>query len=312
MEIYQLREFIVLADQLNFTKAAENLFISQSVLTRHIAALEDDLSVQLFKRNNREVQLTATGKLLLDEAHTLLEHHELLVKKIHQYAKVEVGNIRIAYLEAASRTFLVPFITHFSQLYPNVQVHLYSYEHLPLLMNALQSNTVDLIFTLSLALPTSGLNWKPVCSDFTSAVVPYDHPLANERVIDTLSLADQEFILLSSINNPQGFQHNVKLCEIRGFIPHIVQQLPNVMSVLLMMELHRGITFLPRHTQMYANPSVRYVDLYGDACRFDIGMAWKKGNSNPALKTLLNEFEKTHQTFIQPYQQPTNNLLPKQ
>jgi len=302
MEINQLREFIVLATELNFTKAAENLFMSQSVLTRHIAALEDDLKLQLFNRNNREVQLTTAGKLLLEEALSLLEQHTRLIQKIQQYANVEVGVIRIAYLEAASKNFLIPFITHFNHSYPNVQVHLYSYENLPLLMSALQNNTVDLIFTLSLSLPKSGLNWKPVCSDFTSAVVPSNHPLANERIIDTLLLADQQFILLSSVNNPQGFQHNVKLCEIRGFTPNIVQQLPNVMSVLLMMELHQGITFLPRHTQIYANPSVRYVDLYGDACRFDIGMAWKKGNLNPALKPLLNEFEKTRQTFIQPYQ----------
>ncbi|MBP2642846.1 MAG: transcriptional regulator AlsR family [Firmicutes bacterium] len=300
MEISHLREFIVFSKYLNLTKAAAHLFLSQTVLMRHIAALEQDLNVQLVKHINRKLLLTDAGKLLLDEAHTLLERHTHVLQKIHQHRSGEVGIIRIAYLEAASKHFLIPFLTHFNHVYPNIQIHLYSYEYLPLLTTALQRNTVDVIFTLSLAMPIAGFNWKPVCCDFTSAVVPCNHPLANESTIDTLNLADQPFLLLSSNNNPQGFQHSIQLCKVRGFMPHIAQQLPNIKSVLLMMELNKGITFLPNHTRMYANPSVRYVDLYGIDCRFDIGLAWKKGNSNPSLKPLLNEFEKTYQTFIHP------------
>ncbi|MBP2652450.1 MAG: gltC 7 [Firmicutes bacterium] len=311
MELWQLREFSILAEHLNFTETAKHLFLTQSVLTRHIAELERELGVQLFTRNKRSVQLTAAGNLLLCEARALLEHHTQLLKKVQLHSSGEAGSIRIGYLDAASKQFLVPFANHFNRVYPQVQLHLFAYEYIPTLMTALQRNEVDISITLSLALPnTSGLNWKPVYSDVTSAVMHYSHPLSSEQVIDAEILADQRFLLLSRDNTPQGFAHTFEVCKSRGFTPNVVQQIPNTITILLMMEMGTGITFLPRHTQIYASPFVRYVDLCGEDCKFDVVIAWKKDMSNPALVPFLTEFENTRHTFIRPTYQTCNNTMP--
>ncbi|MBP2650307.1 MAG: gltC 7 [Firmicutes bacterium] len=301
MELWQLREFTILAKHLNFTETAKHLFLTQSVLTRHIAALEHELGIELFIRNKRSVHLTANGKVLLAEAEALLTSHAQLIQKIRLHASGKVGQLRIGYLAAASEQFLVPFGTHFHSVYPGIEIHLFAYEDIPMIMTALQNNEVDICITLSLALyESSGLNWKKLYQDSTSAVVPSNHPLAGEQSIDAKILADQPFLLLSRITTPQGFNHNLKICKSRGFIPHIISEIPNTLSLLLRLGMDTGVTLLPRHTEVYASPLVSYVNLSGEDCFFDVIFAWKKGNSNPVLTTFLNEFEKASPSFAKP------------
>ncbi len=82
MELRQLRYFILLARELNFSRAAEKLFISQPTLSQQIAAMESELGGKLFERNKREVSLTESGKLLLDNGEDLLYQFDSLVGRI--------------------------------------------------------------------------------------------------------------------------------------------------------------------------------------------------------------------------------------
>ncbi|MBP2643032.1 MAG: hdfR 3 [Firmicutes bacterium] len=297
MELWQLREFTLLAQHLNFTETAKHLFLTQSVLTRHIAALEQELGMPLFIRNKRFVQLTENGRLLLEEARLLIQTHEEVIKKIRLHASGHIGQIRIGYLSAASQQFLVPFSTYFNSNYPGVELHLYAYEYIPTLMTALQRNEIDICITLSLATSeTSSLNWKTVYQDSTAAVMHTSHPLAGEASIDAKILADQPFVLLSRKTTPQGFNQSLRICKTRGFTPNIISEIPNTLSLLLNMEMDVGVTFLPRHTKIFASPLVRYVNLIGEDCLFDVVFAWKKSNSNPVVTTFLNQFEEYKST----------------
>jgi len=72
MELHHLRRFVILAEELHFTRAAERLHIEQSPLSRNIKELEDDLGVTLFHRDRRGTRLTSAGRTLLKEARRLL------------------------------------------------------------------------------------------------------------------------------------------------------------------------------------------------------------------------------------------------
>jgi len=88
MDTTHLREFVVLADKLNYSAAAQALFISPATLSRHICSLEDTLGVQLLERNNRFVRLTAAGSALRQELDSLLP----LLGEIH--ARVHASAVR--------------------------------------------------------------------------------------------------------------------------------------------------------------------------------------------------------------------------
>ncbi len=303
MELGQLREFIVLAKHLNFSMAARNLFITQPVLSRHISEMEQELNVQLFVRNKHSVQLTAVGKLLLEEAQILLARYEETLEKIRLAASGLTGCINIGFLGAAVKNFFVPFVMHFNRVHPKIQLQFSSYENARMLTDALLRKDIDIGFTLLMELPTNSpkLNWKPIYSDIVSAVLPHNHPFANETSLNISQLAKEPFVLLSPDHTPNSFAHALEICKAGGFVPNIVRQSSRLDAVFMMIEMGLGISILPRHTQVYANPPIRYIDLTGADCRLDVVLAWRTDCASPAVLPFLSEFEAVSHRFPESY-----------
>lgn len=88
MELRQLRYFVAVADTLNFSRAAESMFVSQSSLSKQISDLEQELGVLLFRRSKHNVELTEAGLLLMDEAKAILLRSEKLAPLLQQADKV--------------------------------------------------------------------------------------------------------------------------------------------------------------------------------------------------------------------------------
>ncbi len=303
MDLGYLREFIVLAQRLNFSEAAKQLFIAQPVLSRHIADLERQLGVQLFIRNKRSVQLTAVGELLLEESQTLLARYEETLRKISLVASGLTGTLKIGFLEAPVKKFLAPLAAHFNRVNPKIQLHLYSFDISGALNHALKHNEIDIGFTLSIDLTkglsiSTGLSWQPLYSDVFSAVVRHDHPLAGESSINLSNLAHEPFIMLIKDPFLEGFKYTLELFGSRGFSPNIVRRTSRIDTLLMMVEMGLGIAILPRHTQIYANPTVHFIDLEGDDSRFDVIIAWKKNNTNPAILPFIKETEIASKNYI--------------
>lgn len=84
MELRQLRYFVAVADTLNFSRASESLYVSQSALSKQIADLEQELGVRLFQRDKRTVELSCAGRLLLGEAKAILLRSEKLVPLLQE------------------------------------------------------------------------------------------------------------------------------------------------------------------------------------------------------------------------------------
>ena len=115
-----LQEFYILATLLNFSRAAENLFISQSVLSRHMKSLESELSVRLFVRDSHHVSLTEEGRLLLRETGPLLRKAERAESVTADQRVRTEGRITITYQEQTLCTPVMNSIRGFRQRYPNI------------------------------------------------------------------------------------------------------------------------------------------------------------------------------------------------
>jgi DNA-binding transcriptional LysR family regulator len=121
---FRLRVFYTVARQLNFTKAAATLHITQPAVTRHIKELEQNYKTTLFDRQNSGITLTEAGHIMLQYATTIMEQYEMLDFDINSLNNQVTGDLRIGASTTIGQYVLPPVLASFHERYPDVQIHL--------------------------------------------------------------------------------------------------------------------------------------------------------------------------------------------
>ena len=122
MEIRHLRYFLAVAEQLNFTRAAELLHVTQPTLSQQIVDLESQLGVQLFQRGKRGVSLTSAGTAMLEEARAILAMREQCLQRMAGFQKGDVGTLTIGVLEFFEDTLLPELTLSLRRRHPGIRV----------------------------------------------------------------------------------------------------------------------------------------------------------------------------------------------
>jgi DNA-binding transcriptional LysR family regulator len=290
MDIRQLRYFITVAEHLNFTKAANQLYVAQSAISHQIADLEQQLGVKLFNRNKRSVQLTPAGAVFLKEAIEIVDKTSGAVEKAQQTDAGVIGSLSVGFLNVHVRRFLPNVIKQFRKQHPKVELHL---NHFPsrMLKEALEEDELDLAFTLP-----SGLDRIEEIKTQTVAKEPYcivlhkNHPLAHKDSIELSELENEPFIIHNRHDSPVGsYEFIVHLCEKSGFTPKVVSQPRFVDTVPVLVESEIGISILPKSFESISSPSLRFIEMDGvknHDC--ELVIAWKKNNINPSIPSFLH------------------------
>src|SRR4051794_3523809 len=118
MELRYFEYFVAVAEELNFSRAAERLNIAQPPLSQQIQRLEAKIGVQLFVRTKRSVQLTAAGEIFLQEARRTLSQAESSVKIAQRAARGEVGSLVIGFVGSSAYGFLPTAVRTFRERFP--------------------------------------------------------------------------------------------------------------------------------------------------------------------------------------------------
>jgi DNA-binding transcriptional LysR family regulator len=122
MELRHLRYFDAVAEDLSFRRAARRLHVSHPSLSQQINDLEDELSLKLFKRNSRQVELTEVGRVFLAGARQTLSSAQKAVAQAQEVAKGERGRLVIGNIGLLTHTFLPAALAAFRELFPLVEV----------------------------------------------------------------------------------------------------------------------------------------------------------------------------------------------
>jgi DNA-binding transcriptional LysR family regulator len=125
MELRHLKYFLAVAEELNFTKAAEKLFISQPPLSRQIIELEEEIQAKLFIRNNKKVALTEAGEYFEKEVQNLFKDLERISVKTKKIAENVSGEFRIAYISSIYSAVISELIKHLKEQFPYVNFKLF-------------------------------------------------------------------------------------------------------------------------------------------------------------------------------------------
>lgn len=283
----QLRYFMELAQCLNFTKAAMNLYIAQPALSQQIAELEKQLGVTLFVRNSRSVSLTPAGRLLMESCPDILASLEKVHKQLLQAQAGIRGSLRIGYLDAF-RHRLPGLLRAFSQLYPDVSIELFN-GTLRELKAFLDAGNIDVAF-LSLNYldmdkensPESHVLWR----DDLCLAVREDHPFVTAGCEDFSLLEDEDLLVLDDNNTPAFSLVAQNACGEIGLAIKKIRTIQSVGTVLIEVDAGRGISLLPYSAINMAPKQTRFIPVKKQCMEF--GVVWKADSGNASVPLFLD------------------------
>jgi DNA-binding transcriptional LysR family regulator len=218
-ELRHLRYFVVVAEELNFTRAATRLHMAQPPLSVAIRQLEKELGTDLFVRSSREVRLTEAGRLFLDGARRTLAEAERAVAAAKRAGAGEIGQLKVAYSWGARFETLPAIGQAFRARYPEVELlaqEMWNVSMIP----ALQTGAVDVALSLCPELAPD-LADEPIRSEQLVALLTADHPLADAEAIPVDSLSDDAFVLFPRAIAPRLYDAFVDVCRRAGFEPRL-------------------------------------------------------------------------------------------
>lgn len=287
MDIKQLQYFICVAEHLNFTEAAKQLYTAQSTISQQIKDLEEQIGVRLFNRNRRSVELTPAGSAFLKEAIEIVEKSRQAVEIARKAEEGLIGSLSIGFLSPSARTFLPRYVKKFRDRYPKVELKLIHYNH-GALNEAILANELDIAITTSFGLPMhEELQIKRTHTEKHMIVVHAEHPFASKKSVHIRELRDESLILIARDEAPQAYDMIRKMCIAHGFRPRIVHETRVLDTNLLLVEGGIGVTILPSSMKAFAGNKVRFLDMDGVEAEFDIVAVWKRTNINPAIARFM-------------------------
>lgn len=205
MTTRQIECFFRLADNLSFAKTAEEMFLTQSTVSREIQALEQELGLQLFKRSMKNVRLTMAGNQLLFELRPLDNSFQNALSRVRTFSERMNGNqIRIGFVHTASILRVPDAMCSFREKYPGSQFSVHS-GSLSNLNTLFHSGQLDVVFGMRNALHPAGTDHiENLYKGYFCAVVPADHPLYEESVLDFQRINGHDLLLLGQSAAPTG------------------------------------------------------------------------------------------------------------
>ncbi|MBH5317899.1 LysR family transcriptional regulator [Paenibacillus sp. GSMTC-2017] len=243
MELRQLNYVIQIANEKNFSRAADKLHIAQPSLSQQLSKLEQELGVLLFRRTTNSVELTQAGQVFVEKSQGILDAVEQLKQEMDDMAQMRRGRLVVGTLPITGSHVLPLVLPVFGEKYPQIEVVLVE-ETTAKLEQLTASGGTDLSL-LSLPLIDSSLSWEPYLEEEICVAVPAQHPLASRKEpIEISELKDEPFI---GLKRGQGFrQITVELCEASGFTPQIVFESSNIETVQSLVAGGMGIALVPQ------------------------------------------------------------------
>lgn len=259
MDLRQLRYFVVLAEELHFTRAAERLHIEQSPLSRTIRALEVELGTQLFLRNRRAIRLTAAGEVLLGDVRHILSMLEQARRNVRAMASGYSGVLRIAISDGAVEPRLSALLARIRAEEPEIEVRM-SEMLLSAQLRGLRDGHFDVGFSLSKKVG-AGIAADPVWIDPLLIVIRLGHPLVAFSRVSLPELVRHPLILCDPQAREGCSQQITRLFRTHGLEPAIAEYAGSLDMMLTMAAAGFGVGFVTeaqrsacRHEEIVLRP----------------------------------------------------------
>ena len=277
MELLQIRYFIKIAESGNMTKAAEELFISQSSLSRTIARLESDLGVKLFDRIGRQIYLNDFGRVFLARAKQVFLQLEEAQREIQDLQGNGTHTIHVGITIPGILTFFLDRYVILQNQFKLSQLFLQRNQA----MTYLTDSIVDYVISAD-RIESDRIQWTHLLNDSILALLPEQHPLSKYEVLSLSQLVGEPIV---STPHGYGIRPLMEDCfSTVGASPNIVFEESDPSLIFKLVRNNVGIGFISQHNLVnhlklencLDNPRIPGIEMriISDSCaKMDIGIA---------------------------------------
>ena len=286
MNLERIRNFIVVAEELNFTKAAEKLFITQPSLSRQISSLEKDLGYDLFERG-KHIKLTPEGMIFLKECYKITEHFDSFVAKAHQIKNEEPRQITIGFHGSSEYDLTNMVVQRINNHLQNIDFQFVS-DIFSILYILLHDNAIDFALVPMNCIPSdSGIDTIKIAKNEFGMVLPKTHPLANRSTIQMEELRNENLVLC---NQDFTLTQNRLINELRKkhIFPKVACYENDLYMRLLYILIGKGIGMMASIFAEQFSQDFVFIPVDGFQDNADIVLAWKRDNNNPLIPEIIS------------------------
>jgi DNA-binding transcriptional LysR family regulator len=302
MNWQHLTYFLTTAELQNFTRAAEQTYITPSALSKAIRHLENEIGFPLFAKRGRRVVLTEYGKIFARYVLSAAKSINDGISEVHNQMGLHSGRIAIAGIYTMCGDYVPARIVEFNSCNANV-TYAIEYAITSKILEKIISDSCDLGFCGDYEVESKQfavINRKLIKVEELVAAVPKNHPLAGQQHVDFRKLAKENFIIYRNVNS--GISYIFwKLCNQYGIKPKIAFEAPDDHSIVGLVAAGLGVALLPDNASIQMN-DIAVLKLRPHVCTRNQYMVWKKGRSLPLAAQAFRDYiiKYTDEIFARP------------
>ncbi len=288
VDLRQLQQFIMVATELNFRRAAQRLHMSQPPLSAAIRRLEHSMGVKLFERTRQFVRLTAAGEVFLAESRRTLAQARFAVEAAQGIGSGLSGVLRFSFVPSAALDVLPQLLQRFQQAHPCVRLVLTGASTQQDVAK-LRSEVIDVAMIVPPLTDANGFEISVLRREKMVLALPATHRLAHEREIKLSMLAEESFISFS-YSEGSGFAGTVlAACHNAGFSPRIAQEASQMQTILTLVASGLGVAVVPSALKAIRMHNVNYVDIEAPEriLGYELALAYIKGRNNALVEAFV-------------------------
>jgi DNA-binding transcriptional LysR family regulator len=240
LNLNQLRVFYCVAKNLSFTKAAEELFITQPAVTAQVKHFEEWCELKFFKKKGRGICLTDEGEMLYQQARQLFEYENQIENTINDYRQLRQGVLRIGTTRTYARYLMPLIMRQFHKKFPKIQIYLDEGSSLDLSLSLLElKNEIAIISNVN---DDPDISYIPFSEEEVVPILSPDHPLVKHEYLSIERLSQEPIIMREVGSGTRNLVDN--LYQQHQLKPNILMETANTEFIKQLVVRGDGISFL--------------------------------------------------------------------
>jgi DNA-binding transcriptional LysR family regulator len=295
----QLRIFYHAAKNLNFTRAANELFITQPAVTAQVKSFEEYCNLKLFKKKGRNIFLTDEGRSLFEYAKMIFKYEKEVENAIDEMRELKRGILSLGTTKAYARYFMPTMITTFHKNYPDIKINLNEGSSLEMIYSLLDFKIE--VAVIARAEDNPAVEFLPFSQEEMALIVAPDHPFTRKKSVTFRLLTKEPFIMKERGSGTRKLVEH--LFRQENSLPNILMETSNTEFIKQLVQRGEGVSFLVREAVVaeLGEKKLAEVSLKGPKVYLDVNIAYLKDQVlSPPAKAFVDTLGKLKSEDMHP------------